>query len=133
METRKAEIALEWADGEYLFALKAKQIEELQAVCKAGFGTIYKRVMDGNWYYEDIHNTIRLGLIGGGMGAVEAKRITTMYTEGVPLLHGPNSPLLVAQSIMGASIMGISTLPPGETRPETKMASSTSATTGRAS
>ena len=32
--TSKAEVTLEWADGEYPFALKGKQIEELQARVK---------------------------------------------------------------------------------------------------
>ena len=74
-ETRRAEITLEWADGEYLFALKAKQIEEIQSLCKAGFGSVYQRVMKGEWHFGDIYHVIRMALIGGGMGAVEAKRM----------------------------------------------------------
>lgn len=107
MQTVRAEVVLEWADGEYLFALKGKQIEELQAVAKAGFGSIYQRVMEGNWFRGDLYHTIRLGLIGGGMGAVESKRLCDTYVEGVPLGNGPNSPLTVAQVILGAAMMGV--------------------------
>jgi hypothetical protein len=115
--TRRSEVTLEWADGEYLFALRGKEIEELQAVCKAGFGTVYQRVMQGNWYIADIHNTIRLGLIGGGMGAIEAKRLCENYAVGLPLSAGPNSPLLVAQAILGATMMGVDEIKSKKTPP----------------
>lgn len=105
--TSRAEVTLEWADGEYLFALKGKQIEELQVCCKAGFGAVYRRTMEGNWFFSDIYHTIRLALIGGGLGAIEAKRMCDNYVDGVVLASGPNSPLIVAQSILGASVMGL--------------------------
>ena len=40
-----AEIELTWADGTYLFALKLKQIEELQRLCNAGLGEIAQRLL----------------------------------------------------------------------------------------
>ena len=127
--TSKAEVTLEWADGEYPFALKGKQIEELQAICKHGFGAIYGRVMRGEWYYADLFHTVRLGLIGGGMGAVEANRMCMAYVDGVPLAAGPNSPLIVAQAILGASVMGVASRE-GKPKPEATAATSTSGITG---
>lgn len=115
MASLKAEIALEWADGEYLFALKGAQIEELQAQCgNVGFGAIHLRVLTGVWFWGDLYHTVRLGLMGGGMGAVEAKRLTDRYigqeTDSetrVPLGKGPNSPLSVARAVMNAAMFGI--------------------------
>lgn len=127
--TSKAEVTLEWADGEYLFALKGKQIEELQAVCKCGFGGIYRRIMAGDWYYGDVYHTIRLALIGGGMGAVEANRKCEMYVDGVALAAGPNNPLFVAQAILGASVMGVPSKS-GKPNPKPMMAGSISETIG---
>lgn len=113
-------VELEWADGEYSFALLVPQIEELEGISAnpvtgkngIGFGAIWTRVMDGGWYVSDLRNTIRLGLIGGGMGAVEANRLCRTYVDGVPV-HGPigsmtpDSPLAVAQSILLAAVAGI--------------------------
>lgn len=79
-----ATLVLEWADGEYPFALMPQQIEELQRVCgkngeEIGFGAIYQRVMFGVWFHQDLQHTIRLGLIGGGMGPVDANRLMRAY------------------------------------------------------
>lgn len=116
--SKKAEIVLEWADGEYLFALKNAHIEELQTICKAGFGEIVQRVLLGRWFYKDISETIRLGFIGGGMGAIEAKNKRDFYMKVAPLAdpNNPNSPEAVAKAILQAVTFGIEDLdlPPGE-------------------
>lgn len=38
MSNLGAEVVLEWGDGQYLFSLKGKQIEELETLQKAGIG-----------------------------------------------------------------------------------------------
>jgi len=119
MSNPKAEVVLEWADGEYLFALKGAQIEELEQICgKVGFGAIFQRVMLGTWFWGDIYHTVRLGLIGGGMGAVEAKRLTDTYIgrdrPSVPLAAGPNNPESVARAVLGAVMHGFEDIPSGE-------------------
>lgn len=119
MSNPKAEVMLEWGDGEYLFALRGKEIEELEQVCgKIGFGAIYQRVSLGTWFWGDLYHIIRLGLIGGGMGAVEAKRLTEMYAgkdrPAVPLAAGPNSPESVANAILRAVMHGMEDIEPGE-------------------
>lgn len=106
-------------DGEYLFSLKGKEIEELENVCgKVGFGAIFQRINLGVWFWGDLYHTIRLGLIGGGMGAVEAKRLVDMYVGqsrlAVPLAAGPNSPESVALAVMGATMQGVVDLNLGE-------------------
>lgn len=107
-----AEVTLEWADGTYLFALKAAQIEELQKVCGAGFGVIFRRVLAGEWYQGDLLHTIRLGLIGGGMGAVEAKQLTDTYaTPPFARTEGPNSPVALTIAILSAVMIGLEDLP----------------------
>ena len=115
----KASVVLEWADGEYPFALRGKEIEELEHICgRVGFGAIYQRLTSGTWFWGDIYHTVRLGLLGGGMGEVEAKRLTEMYigrnTATVPLANGPNSPEQVAIAIVGAAVMGVSEIKSGE-------------------
>lgn len=78
-------IDLPFADGTYRFALGLAQIHEIQTKRKAGIGAIYARVLQGRmtddpsighpaygaYYAEDLYETIRQGLIGGGEGTVD--------------------------------------------------------------
>lgn len=116
---RRAEATIEWGGGEHTFALKGAQIEALEAEChnpetgKAGIGlgAIWQRVMGGGWYIGDLHNIIRLGLIGGGVGATEARRLVRSYVEGQPISPigsaGPDCPLGLAQAIIMAAVVGV--------------------------
>ena len=86
MANLKAEVTLEWGDDQYLFALKASQIEELEKLCDEGIGRIAARVFSRvDFSYKHVRETIRLGLIGGGMPAVAASRLTKPYDDGVPM------------------------------------------------
>lgn len=122
--TRACEKILEWGGGEHLFALKGKQIEELQMVCKAPFGEIVQRVFLGKYYLSDLKHTIRLALIGGGMGPVEASRLVNFYhgddNKFTPLAdpNDPNNTETIAKAILQMVTFGIEELPappPGET------------------
>lgn len=82
-------INLEFADGEYRFALGLAQINELQEKCGAGVGAIYARVLQGRvagdlgvghpgyaaYRAEDLRETIRQGLVGGGEGMVDGSEV----------------------------------------------------------
>lgn len=115
-----AEIELKWGDGAYLFALKLKQIEELQRLCGAGLGEIAQRLLvERRWYAGDIVETIRLGLIGGGLPAVRARELIETYLEGHPLAdpRDPSNPLATAQAIITAAYFGV---PESRDEPEGK-------------
>jgi len=110
-------VELEWGDGVYSFALRVKEIEELEAISHnpttgrkgIGIAAVWQRLMGLSWYRADVTNVIRLGLIGGGMGAVEAMRLTNMYADDVPIAPlepGANNPLTLAQTIIAAAILG---------------------------
>ena len=117
-----AEIEMEWADGQYLFALKAKQIEELEHLTGVGIGRLTARVTgETDFYYRDVRETIRLALVGGGTPAVEATRLVNAYVDGQPLQPldkegkpHPDGPLLMARAILGAVRFGFERLPTGE-------------------
>lgn len=119
---KSAKITLEWADGEYLFALRCGEIEELEADSfnpetgkkGIGIGAIWTRLMSGTWYINDVYNVIRLGLIGGGMEDVAAKRMVERYAKNKPVTDkeyldkpSPSNPLTVAQAILAAAIIGV--------------------------
>lgn len=82
-------LELEFADGAYLFDLKLPQLAELQEKRGALF-KVYGRVLKGRYVFdgeaigvasegeafaEDLFETIRLGLIGGGQGLVDGQEI----------------------------------------------------------
>lgn len=82
-------IDLAFADGTYTFALGLAQIHELQTKCKIGIGGLYARVLQGRltedvtighpayaaYHLEDLVETVRQGLIGGGVGMADGKEV----------------------------------------------------------
>ncbi|WP_022697928.1 gene transfer agent family protein [Euryhalocaulis caribicus] len=119
-----SEVTLQFGDsGEkgHLFKLDIKRIEELQRNCGAGIGEIGRRVMGGQFHIKDIYETIRLGLIGGGIPPTEAKTIVDQYVDGCVLARegDPSAPLTVANVILMAVFYGLDEVPeaadaPGE-------------------
>jgi len=105
-----AEVELAWADGSYLFALKLKQIEELQRLCGAGLGEIAQRLLvERRWRVSDVVERIRLGVVGGGLPAVRARELVDTYVDGRPLAdpRDPANPLATAQAIIMAAYFGV--------------------------
>jgi len=82
---KPCEVTLEFGDGEYLFKLTLKTIAELQEKCGAGLGTIYKRVLFGDYYAADLVEVVRLGLVGGGQTGPVARKIIERYCDEWPL------------------------------------------------
>lgn len=116
MSSLKAEVTLKWADGTYTFRLGMDQLEELQKKCGAPFGVIASRVFRDEFDIRDIVHTIRLGLIGGGMPAVEALDKIEFYVDGKPLAPpgDPSSSLAVARVILSAVYFGLGDIDLGE-------------------
>jgi hypothetical protein len=101
--SRSANIALEWADGEYPFRLAIKQIEELQEKTDCGPYTLLQRISDGSWRLADMRETLRLGLIGGGMDPLKALGLVKRYVDDRPLLENiPHARAVLMAALMGA-------------------------------
>lgn len=66
---------LPWAGGESEFCLAIGELRALEQRRDAGIGTIQKRMYAGDFYVDDIVETLRLGLQGGGMTEREAQRL----------------------------------------------------------
>lgn len=77
-------IELNWVGGEHSFALRIGELQALQDITGEGPGASLQRlyasmqtgVMMGGWKISDVIDTVRLGLIGGGMDRVEAAKLT---------------------------------------------------------
>lgn len=115
-----------WAGGEDQFCLSAVgNILDLEERCGAGLAVIFQRLGDGSWKLNDIRETIRLGLIGGGMKPEDAMLRVKRSVDANPLAAS----VLVAYQVINAVIVGVPDDPVGKGEPaEAKRAGSTTMT-----
>ena len=113
--SRSAEITLDWADGTYAFRLGIAQMAELQEKCGAGPWFVQSALSmlllppemgitppkDASPAY--VIDTIRLGLIGGGMDAVLALKKVRAYVDAGQLSE--NVP--VAFAVLSVALQGV--------------------------
>lgn len=93
-------ITRDFADATYSFALNLGQWEELQERVNCGpdelFWKLHRREYRASWLRE----IIRLGLIGGGANAIEAKRLVERYVDTAPFSDSlPLALMIVARSV----------------------------------
>jgi len=98
------EIDLTWADGEHKFNIaKLKCVLELEEKCDAGVAEIFQRIRNGRWKYNDIRETLRLGLIGSGMLPDRALMLIQRYVDDRPWSEN----VLPAQAVLIAAMVGV--------------------------
>lgn len=83
--SRHAAIEQPFADGDYTFRLGLDEIEELERKRDAGIFEIVDRLRVRTCRLSDISETLRIGLIGGGMKPVEALALVRRYVDERPL------------------------------------------------
>lgn len=106
----QGEVTLAWGDGNYTFRLSVKGAIELEQKCDAPFAVIFGRLNSGAFKINDVIQTIRLGLIGGGARPTDAMRLVDQYGE--PLSES----LPVARAIVGGMMFGFEASPLGEAK-----------------
>lgn len=110
MQRLTAEVILEWEMGkEYLFALKGKQIQQLEFNHKKGIGILAQEILTYQASYMLIRDIIQLGLEGGKMDPITAKQMVDVYFIDRPLASpsDPQSPMNMAHAIMAAAWIGV--------------------------
>jgi hypothetical protein len=110
MSNLKAEVTLDWGDGSYLFRLTVNGLLELEEKCKSAFTEVFQRLMTGTYSISDVRETIRLGLIGGGMEPAKALTLVRRYVDNRPKAEGQKP----AQAILGATLFGFEAEPLGK-------------------
>lgn len=128
-----------WAGGEHEFDLKIEHLRALQDRCDAGPEWILARLSNKQWHVNDVVDTIRLGLEGGGMEKGEARKVVQRYVEDRPLTLS----VLTAQAVLLLALYGDPDDQPGEpdagtgkstrTRDPEENGASTASTSGPAS
>lgn len=101
--SRDASIMLTFHDGEeYVFRLAWGQLIKLQESRSCGPFVVLDRLHMNTWLVEDITEVVRLGLIGGGMDDIKAKKMVREYIEE----RSPFKSLELATKIIDAGVLG---------------------------
>lgn len=95
-------ITLTWAGGEDDFDLRLQHLRALQNACDAGPAFILNRLRSGEWHVEDVIETLRFGLEGGGKTKQEARALVTKHVEERPITLS----VLAAQMVLMAALYG---------------------------
>jgi hypothetical protein len=122
--TSRVTVPISWGDGEYLFNVARIGVAlELEEKCGAGLSEIMQRLLTDRWKINDVRETLRLGLIGGGTKPEDAKKLLRRYFEDTPI--GEHVP--VARVILMAAILGVPGDPVGKPKTEGTETEDTSA------
>jgi len=98
------EIELTWADGQHKFNIaKLKCVLELEDKCGVGIAEVFERIRNGKWRFNDIRETLRLGLIGAGMIPDRALMLVQRYVDDRPWSEN----VLPAQAVIIAAMIGV--------------------------
>src|SRR5215813_10041696 len=90
---------IKWPDDERIYRLG---IGELQDKCDAGPAEIFTALSKQTWRFDHIRETIRLGLIGGGLPANKAMALVGRYVVPGRLMEAAG----IAQMILFAALVG---------------------------
>lgn len=115
MATTVGRVSISWRNGDDEFSIAPiKNVMLLEEKCGAGIYEIAGRLasvlqhaalkqLGGRAYANDVRETIRLGLMGGGKLPEEANKIVADCVDGWPLAHST----IVAYKILEAYLVGV--------------------------
>lgn len=81
------DVVREWAGKERLFRLTFGGVLDLEQATGDGVGVIFAHVAGGSFKVGYVYHTIRLGLIGAGLGVLDAKRLMDAHFDTRPYLE----------------------------------------------
>lgn len=106
-----------FGDGLYVFRLDVDGLRELQEKTDAGPAYLLRRIAVGEWRVDDLRETLRIGLVRGGLDPVRALVLIARYFDDAP--KGRHVGL--ASLILSAAIFEPEELKtPGKDRPKRK-------------
>lgn len=109
---RKAEVSFAWGDGNHTFRLPVDSVLELQEKTDCGPYVLLDRFRNNSWRIQDIRETIRIALIGGGLTPMKALALVARYVDKRPLAENVPACLM----IMTACVLGVPGDAPGKSK-----------------
>ncbi|ALJ08232.1 gene transfer agent family protein [Brevundimonas sp. DS20] len=101
--SRSARITAPFGDDTYTFRLDIGGLEELQEKVDAGPEQIYADIASGQWRVAHLRETIRIGLVRGGMDPMRALALVSRYAaEGYLADLKPLALNIIAAALVGA-------------------------------
>lgn len=95
-------VTINWGGDEREFRLAIGQLRRLQEKTGVGPMAMATRLAGGTFMVDDVRETIRLGLIGGGMKPFDADALVKEYVDERPLLEN----VITAREIVMAALVG---------------------------
>lgn len=97
-------LILPFADGSYAFDLsRIALLQELQEKTGSGPMAVFRRLVSGEWRIEDVTETLRLALIGGGTAPVQAAALVQRWVIERPLVESLKIAIASLQAVMVGS------------------------------
>lgn len=80
-ENRNGAVDLDFGDASHVFRLALGELEELQEKTGVGPFVLLNRLINGDWRLADVRETLRIGLVGGGMEPIAALNLVRRYVD----------------------------------------------------
>jgi hypothetical protein len=100
--SRDASVEVFLGDGEHRFRLALGELRKLEERRGTGPLALLARLVQGDWRVDDVIDTLRFGLIGGGKTDQEAAALLRAFVEPQPLARHA----LTAALVLGAALHG---------------------------
>lgn len=107
---RNGVVELDFGDATHRFRLALGQLEELQEKTGVGPFVLLRRLLGGDWMTTDVRETLRIGLIGGGMEPLAALALVRRYVDD---RHDWLAHAVLARLVMMAALTGSAEEEPG--------------------
>lgn len=114
-------VEFEWGDGPHKFRLGLDEARELQIKTGVGLYRLMKRIAEGDWMIDDLRETIRIGMIGGGADPMAAMNLVRTYFDKQPKTKNIEPALRILHAFhIGAEDEPIGTTGNSAGKPEAK-------------
>lgn len=70
---------------QHKFELTLGNIRDLERVAGAGVGAIWNRIISAEFRIDDLRETIKQGLIGGGLSGLDAEAAVRAFVDKAPI------------------------------------------------